>query len=220
MADLKAFRKANKLTQEQVAEYLGIKKPFICKIETGRESFPEKHLRKLLANPHGWDISALAVVSETLDFGSCATEAVAADTQPADAPADVVVISQQVLEEMSAQRQLAEQALAVAQDQLAVTNEALLNAQRNLAHEQQQVTEEQKQVTTSQAQLTVEQEHTRHMIAQVDELIMMLKKSEIKLEREMEKMERRIEELANKQLEHDDEREHKPHKTHSHNNDA
>lgn len=44
MADLKAFRKANKLTQEQVAEYLGIKKPFICKIETGREAFPDKHL--------------------------------------------------------------------------------------------------------------------------------------------------------------------------------
>lgn len=231
MADLKAFRKANKLTQEQVAEYLGIKKPFICKIETGRESFPEKHLRKLLANPHGWDISALAVVSETLDFGSCATEAVAAETQPADAPADVVVISQQVLEEMSAQRQLAEQALAVAQDQLAVTNEALLNAQRNLAHEQQQVTAEQQQVTaeqqqvtTSQAHLTVEQQQTSAALEeakqsrkQVDELLIMLKNSELKLERELDKMLRRINELENKRLEHDDEREHKPN---AHKNDA
>lgn len=59
MADLKAFRKANKLTQEQVAEYLGIKKPFICKIETGREAFPDKHLQKLIDNEFGWDVEML-----------------------------------------------------------------------------------------------------------------------------------------------------------------
>lgn len=219
MADLKAFRKANRLTQEQVAGYLGVSKTFICNIEKGINKFPKEHLYTLLNNSNGWDTSLLSELLTDAESEQFA-EALTTDTPPTDAPADVMVISQQVLEEMSAQRQLAEQALAVAQDQLAVTNEALLNAQRNLAHEQQQVTEEQKQVTTSQSQLTVEQEHTRHMIAQVDELIMMLKKSEIKLEREMEKMERRIEELANKQLEHDDEREHKPHKTHSHNNDA
>jgi transcriptional regulator with XRE-family HTH domain len=32
MADIKAFRKENNLTQEQVAEYLGCKKAFICQI--------------------------------------------------------------------------------------------------------------------------------------------------------------------------------------------
>lgn len=54
MADLKGFRKANKLTQFDVASYLGISKAFICKIEKGKDQLPPKQLEKLLNNPFGW----------------------------------------------------------------------------------------------------------------------------------------------------------------------
>ena len=141
MADLKAFRKANKLTQEQVADYLGIKKPFICKIETGRESFPEKHLRKLLGNPHGWDITHLAEVSETPTETNNTTDT---SEQPTE---DVVVISTQVLEEMSAQRQLTEQALALVQEQLEAKQETIDAVREQLATTQEQLTTSQEHLT-------------------------------------------------------------------------
>ena len=57
--DLKAFRKANKLTQEQLGDYLGIKKSFISTIESGKDPMPKGQLTKLLDNPHGWDVSML-----------------------------------------------------------------------------------------------------------------------------------------------------------------
>ena len=57
--DLKAFRKTNNLTQEQVGDYLGIKKSFISQIESGKCSMPPEKFNKLLRNPYGWDVSAL-----------------------------------------------------------------------------------------------------------------------------------------------------------------
>jgi transcriptional regulator with XRE-family HTH domain len=57
--DLKAFRKTNNLTQEQVGDYLGIKKSFISQIESGKCSMPPEKFNKLLENPYGWDVSAL-----------------------------------------------------------------------------------------------------------------------------------------------------------------
>jgi transcriptional regulator with XRE-family HTH domain len=201
MADLKAFRKANKLTQEQVADYLGIKKPFICKIETGREGFPDKHLRKLLDNPHGWDVAHLVGVSETI------TETTDTSEQPTE---DVVVISTQMLEEMTAQRQLTEQALAMVQEQLEAKKETieavreqLATTQEQLTTSQEQLTAEQKQTSVAQQHLTVEQQQTNRAIEEarltreamdrrlaesnqhITELIMMLKKSEARIEREL-----------------------------------
>lgn len=214
MADLKAFRKANKLTQEQVADYLGIKKPFICKIETGRESFPEKHLRKLLDNPHGWDITHLAEVSET------PTETNNTPDTPEQPTEDVVVISTQMLEEMTAQRQLTEQALALVQEQLEAKQETIEAVREQLATTQEQLTTSQEHLTTSQEQLTTSQEQlaveqrqvdaeketTRALLAelagdraQMGDLIMMLKKSEARLERELEKMEQRIQDIVTQQ---------------------
>ena len=58
-ADLKAFRKANNLTQEKLGEYLGIKKSFISTIESDKDPMPKDKLTKLLNNPHGWDVSML-----------------------------------------------------------------------------------------------------------------------------------------------------------------
>lgn len=57
--DLKAFRKANKLTQTQLGEYLGINKSFISTIESGKDPMPEERLSKLMVNPFGWDTSML-----------------------------------------------------------------------------------------------------------------------------------------------------------------
>ena len=57
--DLKAFRKANNLTQEKLGEYLGIKKSFISTIESDKDPMPKDKLTKLLNNPHGWDVSML-----------------------------------------------------------------------------------------------------------------------------------------------------------------
>lgn len=58
-ADLKAFRKANNLTQEKLGEYLGIKKSFISTIESDKDPMPKDKLTKLLNNSNGWDVSML-----------------------------------------------------------------------------------------------------------------------------------------------------------------
>lgn len=203
MADLKAFRKANKLTQEQVADYLGIKKPFICKIETGREGFPDKHLRKLLDNPHGWDVTHLVGVSETI------TETTDTSEQPTE---DVVVISTQVLEEMTAQRQLAEQALALVQEQLEAKQETIRITQEQLSTSQEQLTTSQEHLTTSQEQLSAEQQQTNNALAslaksieridkaqaQMDELILMLKKEQSRQDQHLAKLEQERRDQAQK----------------------
>lgn len=60
MVDLKAFRKANKLTQDTVAAYLGVSKTFICNVEKGNNKLPVNHLDKLRSNPYGWDVLMLS----------------------------------------------------------------------------------------------------------------------------------------------------------------
>lgn len=57
--DLKAFRKANFLTQSELGEFLGIQKPFISRIENGKEKLPRQQLMKLLENSKGWDTTML-----------------------------------------------------------------------------------------------------------------------------------------------------------------
>ena len=59
MANLKAFRKTNGLTQTQVADYLGVGKSFISRIESGSVAIPPKKLSKLIRTPNGWDVSML-----------------------------------------------------------------------------------------------------------------------------------------------------------------
>ena len=56
MIDLKAFRKANELTQKDLAEYLGVHHSFIA---TGRSLLPDEQLDKILSNNKGWDLSML-----------------------------------------------------------------------------------------------------------------------------------------------------------------
>ena len=48
--NLRLFRKANNLTQDVVAEYLGVTKGFISQVENGKAPLPEDKLKKLLDN--------------------------------------------------------------------------------------------------------------------------------------------------------------------------
>ncbi len=49
MFDFKLFRKANKLTQRQAADYFGCEQSFISLIETGRSKIPNEFISKILA---------------------------------------------------------------------------------------------------------------------------------------------------------------------------
>lgn len=50
MADFKTFRKLNKLTQQQAAEYFGCLQSFISQIETGRSIVPDSFISKILSD--------------------------------------------------------------------------------------------------------------------------------------------------------------------------
>lgn len=59
MADLRAFRKANKLKQEDLAKYLNTTRAFISMVETGASKLPPEKLSLLLNNTQGWDTTML-----------------------------------------------------------------------------------------------------------------------------------------------------------------
>lgn len=59
MIDIKEFRKKNNLTQEQLAQFWGVKTSFISFLENGRSKLPKDKLTKLMDNPYGWDTSML-----------------------------------------------------------------------------------------------------------------------------------------------------------------
>ena len=61
MIDLREFRRANHLTQDELGEYLGIKKSFISKVENGKEKLPDDKFQKLVNNDRGWDTTYLYV---------------------------------------------------------------------------------------------------------------------------------------------------------------
>lgn len=49
--NLKAFRKANAINQQQLAEYLGIGQGFVSQMERGDRPVPQKIMEKILSNP-------------------------------------------------------------------------------------------------------------------------------------------------------------------------
>lgn len=63
--DLKAFRKGNGLTQDELGEYIGMGKSYISKIEHGKEKLPRKKLKILQENDKGWDLSLLYTNNST-----------------------------------------------------------------------------------------------------------------------------------------------------------
>lgn len=58
MIDLKAFRKANKISQVELAEYLSVGQSFISQVEKGTRPLPKEYISKLSANPN-WNVSML-----------------------------------------------------------------------------------------------------------------------------------------------------------------
>lgn len=49
--DLKRFRKANNISQSELAAYLGVGQSFISQIEKGIRPFPKEYISKLTAHP-------------------------------------------------------------------------------------------------------------------------------------------------------------------------
>lgn len=64
--DLKAFRKANNISQVELAEYLGVGQSFISQMEKGIRPIPQEYISKLSANQN-WNTSMLISESSDLD---------------------------------------------------------------------------------------------------------------------------------------------------------
>lgn len=56
--DYKAFKKANNITNLNIAEYLGVSEPYVSMVTSGRTQFSEDRLAKLLDHPT-WDTAPL-----------------------------------------------------------------------------------------------------------------------------------------------------------------
>lgn len=59
MIDIRAFRRANRLKQEELAEFLGVTRAFISMVENGTSKLPQDKLNLLLSNQKGWETSTL-----------------------------------------------------------------------------------------------------------------------------------------------------------------
>ena len=64
LVNLKAFRKANKIKQEVLADYLGVSRGYISIVETTDSKLSDEKVAMLLANDKSWDTSML-IQSET-----------------------------------------------------------------------------------------------------------------------------------------------------------
>lgn len=56
---LTAFRKINGLTQDEIADYLGIKRPYVSLLETGRAALNQDKVQRLIDNDRGWNADNL-----------------------------------------------------------------------------------------------------------------------------------------------------------------
>lgn len=57
MSDLKAFRKANNLKQNELADYLGVSREYLSLVETGKSKLSAEKVSMILTNTKGWDTS-------------------------------------------------------------------------------------------------------------------------------------------------------------------
>lgn len=62
--DIKEFRRKNKLTQKQLAAYLGVGQGFVSQMENGINPIPEKYIRKILDDS---TVDSSMVIVESLD---------------------------------------------------------------------------------------------------------------------------------------------------------
>ncbi len=59
MEEIREFRRVNRLTQDELAAYIGTGKAFISQVENGRSALPEGKFSIILNNTKGWDVSML-----------------------------------------------------------------------------------------------------------------------------------------------------------------
>ena len=64
--DIKAFRKRNKITQTELAAFLGVSQPFLSQVENGGSPLPSECLEKILANDE-WDSSSAIVQGNVIN---------------------------------------------------------------------------------------------------------------------------------------------------------
>lgn len=67
MIDLKGFRKANNMSQKDLAEYLGVSRSFVGQVESNFSKLPQDKLNKLLTNKESWDVSMLLTDDELVE---------------------------------------------------------------------------------------------------------------------------------------------------------
>ncbi len=89
MIDLKRFRQENKLTQTDVANYLGTGKSFISQIEAGARPLPSQMYSRLLNNDRGWSTASLRENQPT-STETCTQEHGGIPLLPVDAIAGVL----------------------------------------------------------------------------------------------------------------------------------
>ncbi len=49
--DLKKFRKENRVTQDEIADYLGVRQSYISQLEQGSKTLSPEKIERLLSNP-------------------------------------------------------------------------------------------------------------------------------------------------------------------------
>lgn len=62
MFDLKGFRKANKISQVELADYLGVGQGFISQMENGDRPIPDQIANKIMSNP-AWLVEGMVASS-------------------------------------------------------------------------------------------------------------------------------------------------------------
>ena len=72
------FRLANNLQNTEVAAYLGVTNQYMSAIGTGKCGLSKKCRKKLLKNPHGWDVSMLVEQDPVKDAAENGTSEITA----------------------------------------------------------------------------------------------------------------------------------------------
>jgi len=68
MVALQTFRFLNHLSQQDLADYLGISKGQISRIEAGKSNLKDEYLSKIIANDKGWNVEMLSELSPLFEL--------------------------------------------------------------------------------------------------------------------------------------------------------
>ena len=97
--ELKKFRKSNKLTQIDIATYLGVSREFISMVEHGKSKLPLNHLEKIFSNEKGWDVSMLDRSELATISGDPLIEIIKSQQKTIELQAKTIELQTQMLEQ-------------------------------------------------------------------------------------------------------------------------